>query len=69
MSDNGSDKSAVTLRDKIEKYLNTHKKPVTVKALSDRFLASPTAVRRALTQITGLVIVSIGLTNWYRRKQ
>lgn len=68
MSDNDSEESAVTVRDKVEKYLNTHKKPVTIKAMSERFMVSPRTIRKALAGIRGLVVVIVGQTHWYRRK-
>ena len=67
-NDSASDESAVTLFDKVEKYFDTHKRPVTVKMLADRFMVDPTTIRRALPRITRLVVTQIGATNWYRRK-
>ena len=68
MSDNDSEESAVTVKDKLERYLSQRKTPVTVSTLSRRFMASPSTIRRALSGISGLVVVIIGQTHWYRRK-
>lgn len=72
MSANDSGRStegeALTLRDKIEHYFNTHKKPMTVQMMADRFWVHPRTIRKALTGISGLVVIIIGQTHWYRRK-
>jgi len=67
-NDSASDESAVTLFDKVEKYFDTHKRPVTVKMLANRFMVDPATIRRTLPRITRLVVTQIGATNWYRRK-
>ena len=72
MSANDSGKSAdgdaLTLQDKLERYFKTHKKPVTLRMMADRFMVDPKTVRRALAGITDIVIVIVGQTYWYRRK-
>lgn len=68
MNDNALDESAVTVRDKLERYLSQRKTPMTVRMMSDRFMVSPRTIRRALSGISGLVVVIIGQTHWYRRK-
>lgn len=67
-NDSDSDESAVTLTDKVEKYFDTHKRPVTVKMLAERFMVNSSTIRRTLPSITRLVVTQIGSTNWYRRK-
>lgn len=72
MSANDSGKSAdgdaLTLQDKLERYFKTHKKPVTLRMMADRFMVDPKTVRKALAGISGMVVVTIGQTHWYRRK-
>jgi DNA-binding FadR family transcriptional regulator len=41
----------MTVIEKVKEYLNTHKKPVTIKQLADRFLLSKTGVREALMKL------------------
>ena len=41
----------MTALEKIECYLRTHKKPVTIQQLSDRFLISDSGVRHALQHL------------------
>ena len=59
---------ALTLQDKLERYFKTHKKPVTLRMMADRFMVDPKTVRKALAGISGVVVVTIGQTHWYRRK-
>ena len=59
---------ALTLQDKLERYFKTHKKPVTLRMMADRFMVDPKTVRKALAGISGMVVVTIGQTHWYRRK-
>ena len=72
MSANDSGKSAdgdaLTLQDKLERYFKTHKKPVTLRMMADRFMVDPKTIRTALSGISGMVVVIIGQTYWYRRK-
>ena len=68
MNDNDSEESAVTVRDKLERYLSQRKTPMTVKMMADRFMVSPRTIRKALADISGMVVVIIGQTHWYRRK-
>ena len=68
MKDNALDESAVTVRDKMERYLSSRKTPVTVQFLADRFMVDPKTIRTALSGISGLVVVIVGQTHWYRRK-
>ena len=63
-----ADGDALTLQDKIEYYFKTHKKPMTVQMMADRFWVHPRTIRKTLTKISGLVVVIIGQTHWYRRK-
>lgn len=72
MSANDSGKSAdgdaLTLQDKLERYLSSRKTPVTMQMLAARFMVDPKTVRKAMVGITGIVIVIVGQTYWYRRK-
>jgi predicted DNA-binding transcriptional regulator YafY len=68
MNDNALDESAVTVRDKLERYLSQRKTPMTVRMMSDRFMVDPKTIRTALSGISGLVVVIVGQTHWYRRK-
>lgn len=68
MNDNDSEESAVTVRDKLERYLSQRKTPMTVKMMADRFMVDPKTIRTALAGISGMVVVIIGQTHWYRRK-
>tara|TARA_R110002126_G_scaffold112184_3_gene250360 strand:- start:633 stop:827 length:195 start_codon:yes stop_codon:yes gene_type:complete len=62
------DDEAVTVKDKLERYLSSRKTPVTVQFLASRFMVSPRTIRKSLASISGLVVVIIGQTYWYRRK-
>tara|TARA_R110000868_G_scaffold352070_1_gene613292 strand:- start:267 stop:461 length:195 start_codon:yes stop_codon:yes gene_type:complete len=62
------DDEAVTVKDKLERYLSSRKTPVTVQFLAIRFMVSHKTIRRALSGISGLVVVIIGQTHWYRKK-
>ena len=68
MNDNALDESAVTVRDKLERYLSQRKTPMTVRMMADRFMVSPRTIRKALADISGMVVVIVGQTHWYRRK-
>lgn len=59
---------ALTLKDKLERYLSQRKTPVNVAQLADRFMVDPKTVRTALSNISGMVVIVIGQTHWYRRK-
>ena len=41
----------MTLTEKVERYLRTHKAPVTIQALAERFISSPSGVRNALFRL------------------
>lgn len=68
MNDNDSEGSAVTLKDKLERYLSQRKTPVTMQMMAERFMVDPKTVRTALAGITGIVIVMVGKKHWYRRR-
>lgn len=67
-SGKSADGDALTLQDKMERYLAQRKTPMTVKMMADRFMVDPKTIRKALLSITGMVVVIIGQTHWYRRK-
>lgn len=66
--DNATDQFALTIKDKLERYLSKRKTPMTVKMMADRFMVDPKTIRTALAGISGMVVVIIGQTHWYRRK-
>lgn len=59
---------ALTLQDKLERYLSGRKTPMTLRMMADRFMVDPKTIRKALAGISGMVVVTIGQTHWYRRK-
>ena len=66
--DNVAEGSAITVKDKLQRYLLQRKTPMTVKMMADRFMVDPKTIRTALAGISGIVVVTIGQTHWYRRK-
>ncbi len=66
--DNAPDQFALTVKDKLERYLAKRKTPMTVQMMANRFMVDPKTIRTALSGISGMVVVTIGQTHWYRRK-
>lgn len=41
----------MTIKDKVQQYLFTHKAPITMQGLADRFMVSITGIRNALIEL------------------